>query len=98
MVCTGYDTEFLRVLQRNAHTFVPPPPKPKKAKNSKLKREDGTPVRGTKRKAASNASVKGSVEAKSESDEEDAHVLGQHCQKASVTTARAANAKRRKLA
>ena len=55
-------------------------------------------MRGTKRKAASNASVKGSVEAKSESDEEDAHVLGQHCQKASVTTARAANAKRRKLA
>ncbi|PIL36400.1 hypothetical protein GSI_00088 [Ganoderma sinense ZZ0214-1] len=101
MMCTGYDAEFLRVLQRNAHNFVPPPPKPKKtkAKTSKPKQERDTSTRGTKRKAGTNTSAKDKVEIKPESGEEDARVpgLGGHCQKASVTTARA-NAKRRKLA
>lgn len=29
MTCVGYDTEFLRVLERNAHGWAPPLPKKK---------------------------------------------------------------------
>ncbi len=90
MMCTGYDTEFVRILQRNAHMFVPPPPKPK---NRKPKQERDTSTSGTKRKVGNNAAAKDRAETKRESDEDDARVHPN----ASMTTTRA-NAKRRKLA
>ncbi|KAM5530167.1 hypothetical protein V8D89_016169 [Ganoderma adspersum] len=96
MMCTGYDAEFLSVLQRNAHSFVPPLPKHKKSRSRQQKKEGETSTRGKKRKAGSTINAKYSAEAKSESDEDDAHVQ-EHWQKFSISTAREST-KRRKLA
>ena len=100
MTCVGYDAEFLRVLQRNAPYFVPPPPKAKKPKQPKKgrkqKQEEKAPTRGTKREAGSIVDVGGRAEAKPESDEDGARA-NEHFQGASMTMTRG-NAKRRKLA